>query len=379
MNAEGNYSGGNSGHGKRKKSGAVIALTTIAALLLFVISVFMGVIVYNQFLKPSVNPTVAATQAPTTAAAGETKALTVTQQTTAPTEGTTVPTTLPYVESGKDIINILIVGQAARDGEESRMADTMILATVNKNTKVLTLTSFLRDTYLKLPDYVDPSGTRHTCGKQRINLAYHLGWTWGDVGGAMEMTNQCLYENFGIEVDYDVEVDFRAFIDVINLLGGLTVELTEAEADYLNTDGKVWQDVTAGKVCLDGDTALAYARMRKAEGDHDSDIKRTDRQQKVIQAILKQVKNLPFTELQELVKAALPSVTTNMTNEEITTCMWEILPLLPQLTVETGTCPVETTYWGEIIEIGGYPSSVLFFDEGQNRKLMTAITEGTSD
>ena len=177
MNAEGNYSGGNSGHGKRKKSGAVIALTTIAALLLFVISVFMGVIVYNQFLKPSVNPTVAAAQAPTTAAAGETKALTVTQQTTAPTEGTTVPTTLPYVESGKDIINILIVGQAARDGEESRMADTMILATVNKNTKVLTLTSFLRDTYLKLPDYVDPSGTRHTCGKQRINLAYHLGWT----------------------------------------------------------------------------------------------------------------------------------------------------------------------------------------------------------
>lgn len=379
MNAEGNYPGGNGGRGKRKKSGAVIALTTIAALLLFVISVFMGVIVYNQLLKPTMNSTVSATQVTAAVEASETNALTATQQTTVPTEETSAPTTLPYVESGKDIINILIVGQAARDGEESRMADTMILATVNKNTKVLTLTSFLRDTYLKLPDYVDPSGTRHTCGKQRINLAYHLGWTWGDVGGAMEMTNQCLYENFGIEVDYDVEVDFRAFIDVINLLGGLTVELTEAEADYLNTDGKVWQDVTAGKVCLDGDTALAYARMRKAEGDSDSDIKRTERQRKVIQAILKQVKNLSFTELQELVNTALPSVTTNMTNEEITTCMWEILPLLPQLTVETGTCPVETTYWGEIIEIGGYPSSVLFFDEGQNRKLMTAITEGTSE
>lgn len=379
MNAEGNYPGGNGGRGKRKKSGAVIALTTIAALLLFVISVFMGVIVYNQLLKPTMNSTVSATQVTAAVEASETNALTATQQTTVPTEETSAPTTLPYVESGKDIINILIVGQAARDGEESRMADTMILATVNKNTKVLTLTSFLRDTYLKLPDYVDPSGTRHTCGKQRINLAYHLGWTWGDVGGAMEMTNQCLYENFGIEVDYDVEVDFRAFIDVINLLGGLTVELTEEEADYLNTDGKVWQDVSAGKVCLDGDTALAYARMRKAQGDSDSDIKRTERQRKVIQAILKQVKNLSFTELQELVNTALPSVTTNMTNEEITTCMWEILPLLPQLTVETGTCPVETTYWGEIIEIGGYPSSVLFFDEGQNRKLMTAITEGTSE
>ncbi len=357
---------------KKRKSGAVIVMTVIAALLVLVVAGMAGVIIYNNYLQPE--QPVMQTEPAVVQAVDQTSASEVTLATTEPT---TVPTTLPYKESGKDIINILIVGQAARDGEESRIADTMILATVNKNTKVLTLTSFLRDTYVKLPDYVDPSGTKHTCGKQRINLAYHLGWTWGDTGGAMEMTNQCLYENFGIEVDYDVEVDFRAFIDVINLLGGVTIDLTEAEADYLNADGKVWQEVEAGEFWMDGDTALAYARMRKAEGDSDSDIKRTVRQRTVIQQVLNQVKNLGFSKLQELVNTVLPSVTTNMTDEEITTCIWEILPLLPQLTVETGTCPVEKTYWGEIIELGGYPASVLFFDEGQNRKLMTAITEGT--
>lgn len=374
MSKRESYSGQGSQHRKKKRNPAVVALTVIAAVLFLLVAGLAGVVFYDSFLKPE---PIALASAPTTM---ETTAGTLsTVETAETTEPTTVPTTLPYKESGKDIINILIVGQAARDGEESRIADTMILATINKNTKVLTLTSFLRDTYVKLPDYVDPSGTRHTCGKQRINLAYHLGWTWGDTGGAMEMTNQCLYENFGIEVDYDVEIDFRAFIDVINLLGGLTMDLTEAEAEYLNADDKVWQEVTPGRFSMDGDTALAYARMRKAEGDADSDIKRTERQRALIQAIFRRVYDAGFEQLQELVEKALPSVTTNMTDDEITTCIWEILPLLPQLTIETGTCPVETTYWGEIIELGGYPASVLFFDEGQNRKLMTAITEGTGE
>lgn len=119
--------------------------------------------------------------------------------------------------------------------------------------------------------------------------------------------------------------------------------------------------------------------MRKAAGDSDSDIKRTSRQRNMIQAILNQVKGLGFTKLQELANAALPMITTNMTNDEITTCIWEILPLLPELKVETGTCPVETTYWGEVIELDGYPASVLKFDEGQNKNLMMPITEGTTN
>lgn len=292
--------------------------------------------------------------------------------TEATTEPTTVPTSLPYIESGKDILNILIVGQSARDGEDARMADTMILATVNKETKTLTLSSFLRDTYLKLPDYKG-----HTCGKQRINVCYHLGWTWGGTAGAMEMMNQCLYNNFGIDVDYNVEVDFDAFIKVVDLIDGVDIDLTEAEAEYLNNDDLwVYYDFEPGVQRLDGMCALSYARMRKAEGDSDSDIKRTNRQRLLIEAIIDKVRDQDFSVLQNIANEVLPMITTNMTNDDITTCIWEILPLLPQLNIEKGTCPVETTYWGEIVDIGGYPASVLLFDEGHNRRLMMAITEG---
>lgn len=290
-------------------------------------------------------------------------------------EPTTVPTTLPYIESNMDIVNILVVGQAARAGEEHHMADTMILMTVNKESKTLTLTSFLRDAYVDLPDYKG-----HKCGNQRINVCYNLGYGWGGSGGAMEMMNMCLYNNFGIDVDYNIEIDFEAFINIVDWLGGVEVDLTEAEAKYLNEDDLyVKTDVEPGVTTLDGMAALSYARMRKAEGDGDSDIKRTGRQRQLIQTLLKKFNNMSIADVTELIDGLLPKVITNMTNDEITTCLWEILPILPELTIETGTCPVETTYWGELIELGGYPSSVLKFDAGQNRRLMRAITEGTEE
>ena len=293
------------------------------------------------------------------------------------TEPTTVPTTLPYTPSGQDIINVLVVGQAARAGEDTRLSDTMVLVTVNKNTKVVTLTSFLRDAYVDMPDYMG-----HTCGWNRINVVYNLGWQWGDVGGAMEMMDICIKNNFGVEVDYNVEVDFVAFSKIIDVLGGVRIELNESEVNYLNKDSKTWQEVTVGENRLFGDAALAYARMRKATGDGDSDIKRTARQRTLITAVINKLATKltyeGFDTLLELAEEVLPLITTDMTNEEITTCIWEILPLLPDMTIETGTCPVEGTYWGEIIDLFGYPSSVLKFNAEKNKVLMGAITEGTS-
>ena len=369
---------------RKPLGGKKIALIVVAVLLVLVIAVVIfGVAYYNSML----NKVSRAEFTPNSISDEELEAImnynpdapTADAETTqAATELTTVPTTLPYTESGKDIINILVVGQSARDGEDARMADTMILATVNKTTKTLTLTSFLRDTYLKLPNYKDSTGRQHTCGEQRINVCYHLGWTWDGTAGAMAMMNQCLRENFGIEVDYNIEIDFDAFVKVVDMLDGIEIELTEAEAEYLNNDDVwVYYDVEPGLTRLDGMAALSYARMRKAAGDSDSDIKRTSRQRVLIEKIFEKVKAWSFASLQKMANEVLPMITTNMTNDQITTCIWEILPLLSELKIETGTCPVETTYWGEIVQIGGYDASVLKFDQGQNRKLRMAITEGT--
>lgn len=355
---------------KKSSHGGMIVLLVFVIILLIGVAALAGYMVFRP--KPQV-------QAPETTQSVVTQPTvtqaTVEETTLPPTEAPTVPTTLPYTQSGKDIINILLIGQQAREGEaeaDQRMADTMILVTVNKTTKTLYLHSFLRDTYVKLPDYKG-----HTCGRNRINVCYNLGYQWGGAGGAMEMTNQCLKENFGVEVDYDVEVSFQGFMDIIDMLGGVRVELTEAEANYLNNDKLyVFRELQPGLTWLEGSEALSYARMRKAEGDSDSDIKRTERQRKVITSVVNSLRGQSISDLQKLADTALPMITTNMTNDDITTCLWEIVPLLPQLKIETGTCPVETTYRGEVIDLFGVPSSVIKFDQGQNTRLMQAITEG---
>lgn len=338
--AKNNHNNHSEHGGRQPRSGKMTVLVVILAVLVLVVGALVGGMLYKP-QDPQLNQ--GGTSEPTTVPATEQTEPTTIETTAETTEATTVPTTLPYEPSGKDILNILVVGQSARAGESSensRLADTMILATINKNTKTLTLTSFLRDTYLKLPDYVDPSGTKHTCGKNRINVAYHLGYTWAGAAGSMEMMNQCLLENFGIEVDHNIEVDFDGFIKLIDLMGGVEIELTEAEAEYLNNDDFwVYYDVEPGLEKLDGMGALSYARMRKAAGDSDSDIKRTERQRKLTSAILDKLSQQSLTDLMELADEALPLITHNMTNGEILTCLWEVLPLLPELTIETGTYP----------------------------------------
>lgn len=275
------------------------------------------------------------------------------------------------------IINIMVIGQSARPGETYYMADTMILVTVNTDTKTMTLTSFLRDAYLKLPNYIDASGTEHICGYQRLNICYHLGHTFGGTADAMQMLNQCVYENFGVEVDFTVQVGFEGVEKVVNYFGGVEVELTEAEAAYLNADTLyVTSEVHAGPQVLDGLAALSYVRMRKAEGDGESDIKRTARQRNLIESLMKNVRQSDAAGLERVMNDFLPYVVTDMTDEDITRCVLEVFPIVPELTIETGTCPAKSTYWGEIVSIGGYDSVVLRYDEEENRRIMTAITEG---
>lgn len=368
----------NTGGKQPKKKGKKVLLIVLTVLLVLVLAAAIVVAVfYNSILDKLTPAEVIDKDYTMSQELEQMMGVMETEETTEPTEATTQPTveatTVPTEAPEPDVLNVLVVGQAAREGEEYRMADTMILVTINKNTKVVTLTSFLRDTYLKLPDYKG-----HTCGKNRINVCYHLGWTWGDTGGAMEMLNLCLKNNFGIEVDHNVEVDFNAFTKIIDILGGVRIDLSEAEADYLNDHKYDWQEeVSAGETRLFGDYALSYARMRKAEGDSDSDIKRTERQRKLITALFTKLKTKGISVAQDLADEVLPMITTNMSKAEITSCLLEILPMLPELTIESGTCPISGSYWGEVIKLFDVPSSVLKYDEGKNREYMTALTEGT--
>lgn len=297
----------------------------------------------------------------------------VTEQATRETESVeTEETTRPSMKPG-DIVNILVVGQASREGEDYHMADTTILLTLNTYDGTVTLSSVQRDALVSLPAYKS-----HTEGRNKFNVAYHLGYTWEGIEGAMAYTNLTMYRNFGVEVDHNIEISFESFTKLIDYMGGVEIELTQAEADYLNGDDLyVTYDVEPGLQYLDGMAALSYARMRKAEGDGDSDIVRTSRQRKLIGVLFEKIRGLGLKELQGVADTLLPLVTTTMTPKDVADLLIRMLPHLSTLNIQGGSMPVESTYRGEMVDIygDGNRHSVLKFDIEQNKRLIRAFTE----
>ena len=372
---------------KKKRASTVILVILIVVLLIAILAVGFGIWFYNDKLNRITRPDVeiknpSQEELDSIYSYVPEDAVVNIDATEAPAEETTEPTVETtedpgYYEPGKlgKIVNIMVVGQAAREEEVGRMSDTMILCTVNKENKTLTLTSFPRDSYVKLPNYVDSGGTKHPCGMQRINVNYALGYSWGGTLDAMGMLNQCIYENYGAEVDFNVEINFDSFKKIIKKLGGVQIELTEAEADHMTNDLKGVGTFEPGLNTLDGKQALQYARIRKI----DSDMERGNRQRKLISAILSQVRTLSLKELNDLIDELLPSIVTNMSNEDITNCILELLPLLPKLEIVSNQCPAEGTYYGDIVDIYGVQSGVIVPNLQKNRELLTAITEDTPE
>lgn len=284
------------------------------------------------------------------------------------------PTQKEHIPSPGDFINFLIVGQQSREGETERFADTALLCTLNPYEKTLTMTSILRDSFVKMPDY-----RGHTGGRIKLNAIYNLGSVYGDgIAGSMELMNLTLYHNFGIEVDHNFEVNFDSFVEIIDGLGGVELELTEAEAEYLNRDqGWVQHRFTAGTAHLNGMEALSYARMRKAAGDGESDINRTARQRKLVSQIIESMKGKGIAELQTIAEAVLPQIATSMDKGDISGVLLKVLPILPELKIERGgTCP--QNYRGDMVDIygDGFLHSVLRFDEAETKEAMRRITRG---
>lgn len=353
------------------KKGLTIGIIVFLSLL--IVGVIWGVLYYNSVLN-KINQ-VEVEKIDYSSLDNEDTHVTEEPSTEETTEATTEATTEPHVASSADYLNILVVGQASRYDEAERFADTAMLLTFNTYEKTLTMTSLLRDTLVRPPDY-----RGHTFGAIKLTTVYHLGYLYHDkdIAGSMELMNMTLYKNFGIEVDYNFEVDFDAFIEVIDLLGGVDLELTEAEANYLNSD-KIWvyDHFEPGMAHLNGMETLCYARMRHAEGDSDSDIVRTSRQRHLIEVLIAKLKTLSLSELNALIDKALPYIATSMTKSEITDTVLMLLPMLPDLEIKTGgTCP--NSYHGEMVDIykDGMLHSCLIFYEGETKAYMRAITEG---
>ena len=192
--------------------------------------------------------------------------------------------------------NILLIGCDARGDVEGNRSDTMILLSIDTKTRKLKLTSFLRDSYVYIPE---------TGYNNKLNASFSY--------GGQDTLIDTLEYNFGVNIDNYVMVDFKAFRQLVNLLGGITVDgVTEKEAKYMREAVKI-PSVKAGKNKMDGKTALWYCRIRYI----DNDFRRTERQRKVISAIISKATKTDIFTLIGICKQVLPNVSTDIPTSEL--------------------------------------------------------------
>lgn len=256
------------------------------------------------------------------------------------------------------ITNILLVGEDSRTEDETGMrSDSMILCTLNPDTHEVILTSFMRDMYVPIPGYKS----------NRINNAFSR--------GGVELLEQTIQENFGVNIDGYVSIDFAGFIEAVAALGPMQIELTEDEAEYMNThteygwadEGTVW-DLQPGWNTLDQWQFLCYARMRHVGN---SDWERTERQRKVLTTCYQQVKNCSLPKLLSLMDAVAPYVTTDIPGADLLS--YARMLSKDVTNIESNRIPADGTF--EIKNINGM--QVLVPDIEQNKAILQEYISNT--
>ena len=212
------------------------------------------------------------------------------------------------LEVMEEYTNIALFGldtrQAGSLGKGNR-SDTIMVASINNDTKDVKIVSIYRDSYLNL------ANDKY----RKCNEAYSV--------GGPEQAVAMLNMNLDLKIDHYMSVDFLAVSEVVDLLGGIEIDVDEYEIEHLNNytvetskvTGKKTQKLTkTGLQTLDGVQATSYCRIRYTAGD---DFKRTERQREVLETIAKKAKTMSVSQLDEIVKKVFPMCATNMTVDQL--------------------------------------------------------------
>ena len=204
------------------------------------------------------------------------------------------------VNAATDNVSVLFIGvddsEKRGQGADTSRSDALILATLNNKNKSIKLLSIPRDSYVYIP---------HVGHKDKITHAHAFGGTNASV--------ETIEELFDIPVDYYVRLNFNAFIDVIDALGGVEVEVPYDMVEKDENDFPTVQ-LQQGLQHLDGREALALARTRKA----DSDLERGKRQQEILKAIILEAASVSaITKYDDVIEAVGDNMRTNMTFNEM--------------------------------------------------------------
>lgn len=216
---------------------------------------------------------------------------------------------LPILGNTEDVSHVLLIGVDRREGETHCRSDAVILLSVNRKKGEISLTSFLRDLYVTLPD-----------GRMsRLNTAYAI-------GGA-EGLSQTLHANFNVDIKSYITVDFHGFSSVIDLLDGVTVNLTASQAERLNRmlssdPAASLVPIGGGRVTLNGAQALAFVRNRNTP---DGDFDRTEAQRTLLSSLAARFSDASLPELLGVAQRVIPMLETNLSPEALRRLISDLL------------------------------------------------------
>lgn len=255
--------------------------------------------------------------------------------------------------SDSSVTNVLLIGTDGRTAEEMGRSDTMMLLSMNSSSDTITLTSFMRDCYVEIPNY----------GWDKLNASYSY-------GGA-DLVMDTIEHNFGVRIDNYVSVNFVSFANIVDAVGGIDVDISDAEAQEINTilqaevneimGDDVLDDLLSGggsEIHLNGKQALSYARIRYIGN---ADFERTERQRRVIELVMDKVKGFSPSAMMNISTSVLPSVDTNMSTAQLYLLSLRA-PFMLGDDRQQIQIPYEGTYYGD--NING--SSVLVVDFDSN-------------
>ncbi len=230
--------------------------------------------------------------------------------------------------------NIMLLGVDSRNKNFSGRSDSMILFSINKETKKVTMCSFLRDIYASIPGH----------GNTKLCHAYAY-------GGA-DLLKETMKANFGITIDKFVVVNFKIVADVVDAVGGVDLDLSASEIkvmnSYIKEQNKIYgnpagtdiiSESEAGTVHCNGNRALAYSRVRYVG----TDFARTGRQRTVINKCIEKGKNMKFSEIMDLTEKFLPQVKTDLSQGDCASLLL-LVPDAANYTVESMAVPVDGTW-----------------------------------
>lgn len=209
------------------------------------------------------------------------------------------------------VSNFLIFGIEEIEGAKN--TDAMLIASINTKDDTIKLTSLLRDTLVAIPGY-SPNKLNSVYGKGGANLLV-----------------ETVEQNYRIKIDGYASINFEAFESVVDILGGISIQLGKEEAKYLNTtnyiSNKAYRNVTAGWNVLNGNQALGYVRVRRVPtlGGSNDDYGRTLRQRRVMTAIFNQYKGKSLLSLLSITQKCLENVKTNVTQEQVELMLEDIV------------------------------------------------------